>query len=79
MMQSQKTNIEYVWYNSIAGLYQKGSRQEFKYFLEVSGAKEEFSLIMKLSNRSSLLAKKVVEQLNLARQELVQESVLVLD
>ena len=79
MTRSQGNTTEYVWYNAGEGLYQKGTRQEFKYFLQISGAKEEFSLMMKLSNQSSLLAYKVVEQLNIARQELVQESVLVLD
>ena len=79
MIRSQENNTEYVWYNAGEGLYQKGTRQEFKYFLQISGANGEFSLMMKLNNKSSLVAYKVVEQLNIARQELVQETVLVLD
>lgn len=79
MIRSQENSTEYVWYNPAEELYQKGSRQEFRYFLQTSGSQEEFSLIMKLSNQSSHLARKVVEQLNIARQELKQDSVLVLD
>ena len=79
MVRSPENITEYVWYNPGEGLYQKGTREEFKYFLQISGFKEEFSLIMKLTNESSLLARKVVKQLNLARQELLKETAMVLD
>ena len=60
----------YVWYNPDMGLYQKGSHEEFQIFLEQSGLKQEFSLILKLTNESDLLAYKIVKQLNIARAEL---------
>ena len=67
----------YVWYNPDMGLYQKGTKGEFQSFLESSGLKEEFSLILKLTNESDLLAYKIVKQLNLARQEIQQEANMV--
>lgn len=64
----------YVWYNPDMGLYQKGSKTEFQSFLEQSGLKKEFSLILKLTNESDLLAYKIVKQLNVARAELQEKA-----
>ena len=64
----------YVWYNPDMGLYQKGTKEEFQNFLELSGLKKEFSLILKLTNESDLLAYKIVKQLNVARAELQNEA-----
>ncbi|MGB3464092.1 MAG: hypothetical protein WBA74_02440 [Cyclobacteriaceae bacterium] len=64
----------YVWYNPDMGLYQKGSGHEFQTFLEQSGLKKEFSLILKLTNESDLLAYKIVKQLNVARAELQEKA-----
>ena len=60
----------YVWYNPDMGLYQKGKKEEFENFLQLSGLKKEFSLILKLTNESDILAYKIVKQLNIARAQL---------
>ena len=64
----------YVWYNPDMGLYQKGTRTEFKNFLQLSGLKKEFSLILKLTNESDILAYKIVKQLNAAIAEVTQHT-----
>ncbi len=63
----------YVWYNPDMGLYQKGTHDEYQSFLELSGMKDEFSLILKLDNHSDILAYKIVKQLNDAKTELLEE------
>mgnify|MGYP001799605639 CR=1 FL=1 len=64
----------YVWYNPDMGLYQKGKKEEFESFLQSSGLKKEFSLILKLTNESDILAYKIVKQLNVARAQLEAEA-----
>ena len=59
----------YIWFNPITGMYQKGKAEEFKRSAEQSGRKEDFSLILKLTNESDILAYKIVKQLNIARAE----------
>jgi len=74
MKQSAEKVTGYVWYNPDMGLYQKGTKAEFQNFLELSGLKQEFSLILKLTNESDVLAYKIVKQLNIARAELQTEA-----
>ena len=74
MKNSTEQVTGYVWYNPDMGLYQKGTGEEFQNFLELSGLKEEFSLILKLTNESDLLAYKIVKQLNIARAEFQNEA-----
>ncbi len=74
MMNSAEKITGYVWYNPDMGLYQKGKKEEFESFLQLSGLKKEFSLILKLTNESDLLAYKIVKQLNIARAQLNYES-----
>ena len=73
-----KTSAEkvtgYVWYNPYMGLYQKGQKEEFESFLQSNGLKKEFSLILKLTNESDILAYKIVKQLNVARAQLEAEA-----
>jgi len=63
----------YVWYNPDMGLYQKGTHEEYQGFLQLSGMKQEFSLILKLTNHSDILAYKIVRQLNDAKAELMKK------
>jgi len=70
-MKNSAENITgYVWYNPDMGRYQKGKKEEFENFLQLSGLKKEFSLILKLTNESDILAYKIVKQLNIARAQL---------
>lgn len=63
----------YVWYNPDMGLYQKGTHEEYDTFLQQSGMKKEFSLILKLTNHSDILAYKIVRQLNQSKAELMEQ------
>ncbi len=76
MKNSAEKITGYVWYNPDMGLYQKGKKEEFESFLQSSGLKKEFSLILKLTNESDLLAYKIVRQLNEARAQLSLEAKL---
>lgn len=60
----------YVWFDSMTGLYQKGSEEEFGNYLQLSGLQKEYSLILKLTSESDLLAHKIVKQLNIASREI---------
>ncbi len=61
----------YIWYNPETGMYQKGSKEDYEYFYEGSGKKEGYSLILKLTNQSDLLAYKLVRGLNTAKQQML--------
>lgn len=74
MKNSAEKITGYVWYNPDMGLYQKGEKEEFTKFLQLSGLKKEFSLILKLTNQSDLLAYKIVKQLNMAKAQLIYEA-----
>ena len=74
MINSAEKISGYVWYNPDMGLYQKGKKEEFENFLQLSGLKKEFSLILKLTNESDILAYKIVKQLNEAKAMLNAEA-----
>ncbi len=61
----------YIWYNPDTKMYQKGSMEDYHYFYDQSENQGEFSLIMKLNNRSDILAYKLVKELNVARHKLM--------
>ncbi len=67
MVKSIEKTTGYIWYNPDMGLYQKGSRKEFDNFFNLSGRKEEFTLILKLNAVSDILAYKMVKELNAAK------------
>ena len=67
MKESIRT-VGYIWYNPDLSLYQKGSKEDFDSFYDKSGRKEQFSLILKLTPISDLLAYRIVKELNDAHQ-----------
>ncbi len=68
-----KTNkiTGYIWYNPETGMYQKGSKEDYQFFYEGSGMKEGYSLILKLTNQSDLLAYRLVRDLNNMKQKVL--------
>jgi len=67
-MKQEKKVTGYIWYNPDMGIYQKGKKEEYKHFFELSGKKSGFSLILELTNQSDILAYKLVKELNLANE-----------
>ena len=67
-MKREKKITGYIWYNPDMGIYQKGKKEEYNHFFEMSGKKEGFSLILELTNHSDILAYKLVKELNLAKE-----------
>ncbi len=59
--------MELIWYNPDLDLYQKGNKRDLRSIMKASINQDRFSILYQFNNNSQKLAKRILDSLNMVR------------
>ncbi len=59
--------MELIWYNPDLDLYQKGNKRDLRFIMKASINQDRFSVLYQFNNNSQKLAKRILDSLNMVR------------